>query len=225
MFTSLLCPCIIFMNEQGVLGIIGTLQWLAKHPRWPMSGVTLSPVSNTKPNKPSLGCLAAASLECPCALFLAGFWELKAWVLSRQSCVSKAPYRAWQQDCLDSIMLVVYQLVPLLYPLRRRLVRHGKFLYGLYMASCDNLKIAVLKRIRKYRPIPIIFCWDLSANTELPPLYNWLKIFKCRINVNFTLIQRLWDKLYTNILGVQCIMIVLRQLLLLISPRTNELNM
>ena len=25
----------------------GTLQWLAKHARWPMSGVTLSPVSNT----------------------------------------------------------------------------------------------------------------------------------------------------------------------------------
>ena len=30
----------------------GTLQWLAKHPRWPMSGVTLSPVSNTNPKKP-----------------------------------------------------------------------------------------------------------------------------------------------------------------------------
>ena len=30
----------------------GTLQRLAKFPRWPMSEVTLSPISNTYPNKP-----------------------------------------------------------------------------------------------------------------------------------------------------------------------------
>ena len=43
----------------------GTLQWLAKHARWPMSGVTVSPVSNTDtglsvtPLMGHLACLAS----------------------------------------------------------------------------------------------------------------------------------------------------------------------
>ena len=35
-----------------LFGTTGTFQRLAKHPRWPMSGVTLSSVSNTNPNEP-----------------------------------------------------------------------------------------------------------------------------------------------------------------------------
>ena len=48
---KILCHCMVFLI--GCLSFyIWTLQGLAKHPRWPMSGVTLSPLSNTNPNKP-----------------------------------------------------------------------------------------------------------------------------------------------------------------------------
>ena len=42
-------------------GGTGTLHRLAKHPRWPMSGVTLSPLSNTNPSKPR-DCMLQKSL-------------------------------------------------------------------------------------------------------------------------------------------------------------------
>ena len=42
-----------------------TLQRLAEHPKLPMSGVSLSPVSNPDPNKPTLmGCIKVAWPPC-----------------------------------------------------------------------------------------------------------------------------------------------------------------
>ena len=39
------------VEEKKARVLITGLQWLAKHPRWPMSGITLSPVSNTNHNR------------------------------------------------------------------------------------------------------------------------------------------------------------------------------
>ena len=54
--------------------VTGTLQWLAKYPRWPMNGVALSPVSNTvwywtcSSTHHGLSRVLGKSLECPCGL-------------------------------------------------------------------------------------------------------------------------------------------------------------
>ena len=49
--------------------LTGTLQWLAKHPRWPMGGVTVSPVSNTNHQTKGLHALIITDqLSCPLEL-------------------------------------------------------------------------------------------------------------------------------------------------------------
>ena len=55
--TGLLVIYLEWVARQVMLIVTGTFQWLANHPRCPMSGVTLtkSPVSNTMGH---LGCLA-----------------------------------------------------------------------------------------------------------------------------------------------------------------------
>ena len=102
----------------------GTLRWLAKHPRWPMSdhewsytkvqyqtptqldtGLSVTPLMNTHGPSRVLG----KSLECPCGKkYTLAYETLTGWILFFYSIhdISKHNHRLLARDCLVTVDLV-----------------------------------------------------------------------------------------------------------------------
>ena len=122
-----------------------TLQRLAEHPTLPMSGVSLSPVSNPNPNKPTLmGCIKVAWPPCRwrvpiCALLHAGLWELQAYKYCWGDPVYTRPNTGLgYRTAATVLMLVMYTNCLAVVPIAEEVGTTWEILYGLYLASRDN---------------------------------------------------------------------------------------